>query len=99
MLMLAAFLGLVFIDRANPWAIFIILGREFFITGLRVQAASEGKSVSSTLSGKIKTVAQMIAVGFLMMDWPYASELLWIAVAFTLYSGFEYIKGYMTVLD
>ena len=94
MLMLAAFLGLIFIDRASPWAILIILTREFFITGLRVQAASEGKSVSSTLSGKIKTVAQMIAVGFLMMNWPYATELLWIAVAFTLYSGYEYIKGY-----
>jgi len=95
MLMLAAFLGLVFIDRASPWAIFIILTREFFITGLRVQAASEGKNVSSTMSGKIKTVAQMIAVGFLMMNWPYASLLLWISVALTLYSGFEYIKGYL----
>jgi CDP-diacylglycerol--glycerol-3-phosphate 3-phosphatidyltransferase len=95
MLMLAAFLGLVFIGRANPWAIYIILTREFFITGLRVSAASEGKSVSSTMSGKIKTVAQMIAVGFLMMDWPYASELLWIAVGFTIYSGYEYIKEFL----
>jgi len=95
MLMLAAFLGLVFIDRASPWAIFVILTREFFITGLRVQAASEGKSVNSTMSGKIKTVAQMIAVGFLMMDWPYANELLWIAVGFTIYSGLEYIKEFL----
>jgi len=95
MLMLAAFLGLVYIDRASPWAIFIILTREFFITGLRVSAASEGKSVSSTMSGKIKTVAQMIAVGFLMMDWPYANELLWIAVGFTIYSGYEYIKEFL----
>ena len=95
MLMLAAFLGLVFIGRATPWAIFIILTREFFITGLRVSAAGDGKSVSSTMSGKIKTVAQMIAVGFLMMDWPYASELLWIAVGFTIYSGYEYIKEFL----
>jgi CDP-diacylglycerol--glycerol-3-phosphate 3-phosphatidyltransferase len=95
MLMLAAFLGLVFIGQANPWAIFIILSREFFITGLRVQAASEGKSVNSTMAGKVKTVAQMIAVGFLMMNWPYADALLWISVGFTLYSGWEYIRGYM----
>ncbi len=95
MLLLAAFLGLVFIDRASPWAIFIILTREFFITGLRVSAASEGKSVSSTLAGKTKTVVQMIAVGFLLMNWPYASQILWIAVALTIYSGFEYIKGYL----
>lgn len=95
MLILAAFLGLVYIDRASPWAIYIILTREFFITGLRVSAASEGKSVDATLAGKIKTVVQMIAVGFLLMNWPYADEILWFAVALTLYSGFEYIKGYI----
>ena len=95
LLTLAAFLGLMFIDRANPWAILIILSREFFITGIRVIAASEGKSVQSTFAGKSKTVAQMIAIGFLLMNWPYANLLLWIAVVFTLYSGYEYIKGYL----
>ncbi|MCH9814303.1 MAG: CDP-diacylglycerol--glycerol-3-phosphate 3-phosphatidyltransferase [Epsilonproteobacteria bacterium] len=95
MLVLAAFLGLVYIDRASPWAIYIILTREFFITGLRVSAAGEGKSVTSTLAGKIKTVVQMIAIGFLLMNWPYANEILWFAVFLTLYSGFEYIKGYL----
>ena len=95
MLMLAASLGLVFLDRANPWAVLIILTREFFITGLRVQAASEGKSVSSTLAGKTKTVIQMIAVGFLLMNWPYANLLLWIGVLITIYSGLEYLKGYL----
>ncbi len=95
LLMLAAFLGLVFLDRASPWAVLIILTREFFITGLRVQAASEGKSVSSTLAGKTKTVVQMVAVGFLLMNWPYATLLLWIGVAITIYSGIEYIKGYL----
>jgi len=95
LLTLGAFLGLMVIDRANPWAIFIILSREFFITGIRVVAAGEGKSVSSTFSGKTKTVSQMFAIGFLMMNWPYANLLLWISVALTLYSGYEYIKGYL----
>ncbi len=95
MLMLGAFLGLLFIDRANPWAIFIILTREFFITGLRVSAASLGKQVQSTFSGKLKTVVQMIAVGFLMMNWPYGDLILWIAVILTIYSGYEYVKGYL----
>ena len=57
MLMLAAFLGLIYIDRANPWAVFIILFREFFITGIRVAIAGKGKSVASSFSGKIKTVS------------------------------------------
>ena len=94
MLMLAGFLGLVYIHRASAWAVFIILTREFFITGLRIQAASEGKSVSASLAGKAKTVLQMIAIGFLLMNWPYANELLWMAVLLTLYSGWEYTKGF-----
>jgi len=96
MLVLAGFLGLMVIDRASAWAVFLILSREFFITGLRVVAVSEGKDVASTMAGKVKTVVQMIAIGFLIMNWPFATELLWAAVALTLYSGYEYIRDYFT---
>lgn len=94
MLMLAGFLGLMAINRASAWAVFLILSREFFITGLRVVAVGEGKSVSSTMAGKVKTVVQMFAIGFLIMNWPYATTLLWIAVILTLYSGYEYTRDY-----
>jgi CDP-diacylglycerol--glycerol-3-phosphate 3-phosphatidyltransferase len=94
MLVLAAFLGLMVIGRANPWAIYLILTREFFITGIRVAAASKNLSVSASMAGKVKTVMQMIAIGFLMMNWPYANALLWFAVLLTLYSGYEYIAVY-----
>ncbi len=94
MLMLAGFIGLVAINRASAWAIFLILSREFFITGLRVVAIGEGKDVASTMAGKIKTVVQMIAIGFLIMNWPFGTELLWLAVILTLYSGYEYIRDY-----
>ena len=33
MLILSAFIGLLLIERANPWAVFIILSREFFKIG------------------------------------------------------------------
>jgi len=94
MLILAAFLGLIAINRANIWAIFLILSREFFITGLRVVAVSEKKNVASTMTGKVKTIAQMFAIGFLIMNWPYATAILWFAVALTLYSGYEYTRDY-----
>jgi len=94
MLMLAGFLGLVYIHRASAWAVFIILTREFFITGLRIQAAGEGKSVAASFAGKTKTVLQMLAIGFLLMNWPFANEILWASVMLTLYSGWEYIKGF-----
>jgi len=81
MLVLAGFLGLMVLDRASAWAVFLILSRE-------------GKNVASTMVGKVKTVAQMFAIGFLIMNWPYATTLLWFAVALTLYSGFEYTRDY-----
>jgi CDP-diacylglycerol--glycerol-3-phosphate 3-phosphatidyltransferase len=95
MLVLAGFLGLMLMERADPWAIFLIFSREFFITGLRVVAISEGKDVKSSFIGKAKTVSQMFAIGFLLMNWPFAEELLWVSVVLTLYSGYEYVKGYI----
>jgi len=98
MLTLAAFLGLMMIGEASAWAIYIIIVRELFITGLRTVAVSEGISVKASWAGKVKTVSQMIAIGFLLMHWPFGDLLLWIAVALTLYSGFEYLWGFKNAL-
>jgi CDP-diacylglycerol--glycerol-3-phosphate 3-phosphatidyltransferase len=95
MLVLAGFIGLLVMGRAGAFAVFLILSREFFITGLRVVAVAEGKEVASTMAGKVKTVVQMIAIGFLIMNWPMATELLWFAAFLTMYSGFEYIRNYL----
>jgi len=94
MLMLAGFIGLIVLDRVSALAVFLILSREFFITGLRINAISEGKSIEASIFGKIKTVVQMFAIGFGLMDWPFANELMWLAVVITIYSGYEYIKKY-----
>ena len=94
MLTLAAFLGLMLIGEASAWAIYIIIIRELFITGIRTVAVSEGLDIKASWSGKVKTVAQMFAIGFLLMHWPYGTELLWFAVALTLYSGLEYLYGF-----
>jgi CDP-diacylglycerol--glycerol-3-phosphate 3-phosphatidyltransferase len=94
MLTLAAFLGLMMIGEASAWAIYIIIVRELFITGIRTVAVSEGISVKASWAGKVKTVAQMIAIGFLLMHWPLGNELLWFAVFLTLYSGGEYLWGF-----
>jgi len=95
MLTLGAFLGLLYMHRANPWAVYLILVREFFITGLRVAMAQQGLSVKASFAGKVKTVSQMVAIGFLLMNWPCGNCLLWIAVFLTLYSGLDYLKVYI----
>ena len=94
MLTLAAFLGLMMIGEASAWAIYIIIVRELFITGIRTVAISEGISVKASWAGKVKTVAQMIAIGFLLMHWPLGTELLWFVVFLTVYSGLEYLWGF-----
>lgn len=95
MLVLAAFLGLMMIGVANAWAVFLILSREFFITGLRIVAAGEHRDISASNSGKLKTFFQIFAIGFLMMDWPFGNELLWVAVILTIYSGMQYVFSYL----
>ena len=95
MLTLAGFLGLMMQGVASPWAVYLILTRELFITGLRVSAVSQGLDISASWAGKVKTVVQMIAIGFLLMHWPGGDALLWIAVALTLYSGFEYVRAFV----
>ena len=102
MLTIGAFLALMMTGDANPWAIYIIIVRELFITGLRTVAVAEGLDVSASFTGKVKTVVQMIAIGFLIMHWdllefvPFAIDntLLWFATLLTVYSGAEYIKGF-----
>jgi CDP-diacylglycerol--glycerol-3-phosphate 3-phosphatidyltransferase len=98
MLTLAGFLGLMVVGDASAWAVYIILIRELFITGLRTVAISEGISVKASWSGKVKTVFQMIAIGFLLMHWSYGSELLWLATVLTIYSGLEYLYGFRNAL-
>ena len=94
MLTLAGFLGLMILGSASPWAIFLIITRELFITGLRVSAVSQGLDIAASWMGKVKTVVQMIAIGFLLMGWPGGDILLWIAVILTLYSGYEYVRDF-----
>ncbi|MCX6062436.1 MAG: CDP-diacylglycerol--glycerol-3-phosphate 3-phosphatidyltransferase, partial [Campylobacterales bacterium] len=94
MLTLAAFLGLMMSGEASAWAIYLIIVRELFITSLRTLSISIGIDVSASLMGKIKTVMQMIAIGFLLMHWQGGVYLLWTAVAITIYSGGEYLVGF-----
>ena len=50
-----------------PWMFAIILAREFLVAGVRTVAASEGIVIAADMSGKIKTVLQMIAVPLLLL--------------------------------
>jgi CDP-diacylglycerol--glycerol-3-phosphate 3-phosphatidyltransferase len=99
MLTLAGFLGLMMVGSASAWAVFLIITRELFITGLRVSAVAEGIDISASWMGKVKTVVQMIAIGFLLMGWYGGEALLWLAVVLTLYSGYEYVRDFFRSVE
>ena len=60
----------MFIDKGivPGWMLIIILAREFAVSGMRTVAASEGKVIAAGMTGKIKTVLQMFAVLFLILE-------------------------------
>jgi len=67
LLVSAALIVLVEKQLAPSWAVVIILGREFIVTGLRSVAASEGIVIQAQTSGKVKMWAQCIAIVALLV--------------------------------
>ncbi|MFN3417913.1 MAG: CDP-diacylglycerol--glycerol-3-phosphate 3-phosphatidyltransferase [Pyrinomonadaceae bacterium] len=67
LLVSAALIVLVEKHLAPSWAVVIILGREFIVTGLRSVAASDGIIIQAQMSGKIKMWAQCIAIVALLV--------------------------------
>ena len=64
----AAFIGFVhmFNSRSLPWALFLILIREFAVTSVRLLAAKDGVVVAASFAGKLKTVMQMVAIIYML---------------------------------
>lgn len=101
MLTTAAFIVLLYYGRMSPWALMIILAREFIVTGIRLVAVSEGTVIAASLWGKMKTVSQMVAViaAIILMDSHFSALpallitniLIWISVIFTVISGADYL--------
>lgn len=86
LLVSAALIVLVEKHLAPAWAVVIILGREFIITGLRSVAASEGIIISAQKIGKIKMWAQCVAIVALLVAGatgdPPVSNFGWVLPSF-----------------
>lgn len=95
MLVMSAFIMLVGLKMAPAWLTAIIICRELAVTGLRLLLVETGgKVLAAAILGKIKTVTQMLAVILLLCHFKGLGTLmLYIALFFTLYSGYDYFKG------
>jgi CDP-diacylglycerol--glycerol-3-phosphate 3-phosphatidyltransferase len=106
LLVSAALITLVELQLAPAWMVIVIISREFAVTGLRLVLAGEGEVVAANMLGKIKTWAQIIAVSALLLhnlpfeliNLPFAMISLWVAVFFTVYSGWDYFVKNKSVL-
>jgi CDP-diacylglycerol--glycerol-3-phosphate 3-phosphatidyltransferase len=67
LLIASALIVLVERHLAPSWAVVVILGREFIITGLRSVAATEGIVIAAQGMGKLKMWAQCVAVVALLV--------------------------------
>jgi len=76
-------IALVELKNVPALAVALIAVRELLITAVRTSGAKWW--------GKLKTVSQVIAVLMLILSWPYAVEVLWLAVILTWISGVDYL--------
>jgi CDP-diacylglycerol--glycerol-3-phosphate 3-phosphatidyltransferase len=90
-LVIAAMVALVELQRIPAWIVVVIITREFVVTGLRLVAAAESVVIAASRGGKIKTVFQIIALSLLILKLPGGMALMWVAMFLTVWSGMEYL--------
>lgn len=91
LLVAAALISLVGLNKLPAWVVMIIIAREFVITGLRAVAAADGVVIAASWWGKLKTTVQIIAIIAVLIALPYYNILIWIAVIVTVISGVDYL--------
>jgi CDP-diacylglycerol--glycerol-3-phosphate 3-phosphatidyltransferase len=62
LLVIAALISLVSLDRLDAWIAMVIIARELAVTGLRSVAAERGVVIAASWLGKLKTALQIAAI-------------------------------------
>ncbi|MEN6470887.1 MAG: CDP-diacylglycerol--glycerol-3-phosphate 3-phosphatidyltransferase [Clostridiaceae bacterium] len=95
----SALVMLVGVGLLSPIPAFIIIAREFIISGFRLVSAGNGKVIAASWLGKTKTITQCTAIIILLLDelvvaifgFPLGTVAVWVSVSFTVWSGVDYI--------
>jgi CDP-diacylglycerol--glycerol-3-phosphate 3-phosphatidyltransferase len=106
LLILAALVSLLQMDLAPAWMVAIILGREFAVTTFRSIAYARGVVVPASPLGKMKMVAQVVAILALILGHGHRMELvwignaaLWVVVIAALVSAADYFRRFNLILS
>jgi CDP-diacylglycerol--glycerol-3-phosphate 3-phosphatidyltransferase len=101
LLILAALLALVSLQRVDAWVAMVIIAREFAVTATRMAASQQGLVVAAAAWGKAKTVVQVACVFLLIAvdgSPAWLDALVYVTVAVTLVSGVDYFFGLRRIL-
>lgn len=103
LLVVAAMVSLVSLNRLSAWIAMVVVAREFAVSGLRMVAAAQGVVISASKWGKAKTASQVLAIAVLLIEprwlkptsWtPGGHKLSWflvvIMLVLTVLSGADY---------
>ena len=102
----AALISLVQMDLAQSWMVAVIIGREFAVTTLRSLAYARGVAMPASPLGKIKMVAQVVAILALILAhgqmrgfYLIGQAALWVVVVAALVSAADYFRRFNDVLS
>jgi CDP-diacylglycerol--glycerol-3-phosphate 3-phosphatidyltransferase len=99
----AALIALVSLDRLAAWVAMVIIAREFAVSGLRIAAGQQGVVIPASSLGKLKTIVQVGAVLALIAasdpDAAWVMALVYAMVAVTVVSGVDYFLNFRRRLE
>jgi len=98
LLVSAALLMFIQLGRIDAWIVFIVLAREFAVTGLRAVAANKNIVIAASQLGKIKTTIQIITIIVILLNnFPFNLIglhmdiiLVYLTLIITIASGIDY---------
>jgi CDP-diacylglycerol--glycerol-3-phosphate 3-phosphatidyltransferase len=101
LLILAALVSLVSLNRVDAWVAMVIIAREFAVTVTRMAATQAGVVIAANWWGKVKTIVQVACVFFLIAidgSPAWLDALVYSTVAITVISGIDYFFGLRRLL-
>jgi CDP-diacylglycerol---glycerol-3-phosphate 3-phosphatidyltransferase len=103
LLIAAALLALVSLDRVAAWVAMVIIAREFAVSGLRIAAGQQGVVIPASVLGKVKTIVQSAAVLALIAapdaGAAWVQALVYAMVLATVASGADYFLNFRRRLE
>ena len=107
LLVSAALISLVDLQEADAWAVCIIIGREFAVSGLRSIASSRGITIAASKLGKWKMATQIVGISLMILGGKLDDIGLWrktgraalyVMTAMALISGVDYFRKFLKPL-